>query len=307
LGVRRSPSKITGDTRELDDLDRELERRGHRFVCYADDLTVFVGSQRAGERVLASVSCVLEKRLKVRVNEEKSAVDRPWRHTVLGFSHHATGGKMTTISERPLAVQLAKASWIAPLLVLLMNFVLQDASSGSADAIRSLLFTVVSFGLYSLGFVFGLAALFGIRRHGTKGILVPAGIGILLSGSLLVVIGTNFGAAYTTAKGPQAKLERAAAALQSELPKRVDEETSLNRVTALEGELVYEYSLVNYSSTEVDEVLLVDTMRPSLAAQYCEQMRELLDAGFIFTTRYSGADGILVTEIVINASDCTAT
>lgn len=70
----------------LDDLDRELERRGHRFVRYADDLTIFVGSERAGERVLASVSRFLERRLKLRVNEEKSAVDRPWRRTLLGFT-----------------------------------------------------------------------------------------------------------------------------------------------------------------------------------------------------------------------------
>jgi RNA-directed DNA polymerase len=70
----------------LDDLDRELERRGHRFVRYADDLTIFVGSERAGERVLASVSRFLERRLKLRVNKEKSAVDRPWRRTLLGFT-----------------------------------------------------------------------------------------------------------------------------------------------------------------------------------------------------------------------------
>lgn len=70
----------------LDDLDRELERRGHRFVRYADDLTIFVESERAGERVLSSVSRFLERRLKLRVNGEKSAVDRPWRRTVLGFT-----------------------------------------------------------------------------------------------------------------------------------------------------------------------------------------------------------------------------
>lgn len=70
----------------LDDLDRELERRGHRFVRYADDFTIFVGSERAGARVLASVSRFLERRLKLRVNGEKSAVDRPWRRTLLGFT-----------------------------------------------------------------------------------------------------------------------------------------------------------------------------------------------------------------------------
>jgi RNA-directed DNA polymerase len=70
----------------LDDLDRELERRGHRFVRYADDVTIYVRSQRAGERVMASVTCFVEKRLKLRVNRKKSAVDRPWRRTLLGFT-----------------------------------------------------------------------------------------------------------------------------------------------------------------------------------------------------------------------------
>ena len=70
----------------LDDLDRELERRGHRFVRYADDVNIYVRSQRAGERVLASVSRFLRKRLKLRVNVEKSAVDRPGRRTFLGFT-----------------------------------------------------------------------------------------------------------------------------------------------------------------------------------------------------------------------------
>jgi RNA-directed DNA polymerase len=70
----------------LDDLDRELEKRGHRFVRYADDVNVYVRSRRAGERVLTSVTKFLKKRLKLRVNEEKSAVDRPWRRVLLGFT-----------------------------------------------------------------------------------------------------------------------------------------------------------------------------------------------------------------------------
>ncbi len=61
----------------LDDLDKELERRGHRFCRYADDCNIYVGSQKAGERVLASVTRFLESRLKLKVNTEKSAVARP--------------------------------------------------------------------------------------------------------------------------------------------------------------------------------------------------------------------------------------
>jgi RNA-directed DNA polymerase len=70
----------------LDELDRELERRGHRFVRYADDVTIFVRSKRAGQRVLTSVSRFLQKRLKLRVNAEKSGVSVPKRAVLLGFS-----------------------------------------------------------------------------------------------------------------------------------------------------------------------------------------------------------------------------
>ncbi|SMB90695.1 group II intron reverse transcriptase/maturase [Thermanaeromonas toyohensis ToBE] len=70
----------------LDDLDKELERRGHKFVRYADDCNIYVKSQRAGLRVIESVKRFVEGRLKLKVNMEKSAVDRPWRRKFLGFS-----------------------------------------------------------------------------------------------------------------------------------------------------------------------------------------------------------------------------
>lgn len=74
----------------LDDFDKELERRGHCFCRYADDCNIYVGSRRAGERVLSSITCYLEKKLKLKVNTQKSAVDRPWKRIFLGYSftHH---------------------------------------------------------------------------------------------------------------------------------------------------------------------------------------------------------------------------
>jgi RNA-directed DNA polymerase len=75
----------------LDDLDKELERRGHRFVRYADDCNVYVRSKAAGDRVLASLERFLEKVLRLSINRDKSAVDRPWRRKFLGYSvtwHH---------------------------------------------------------------------------------------------------------------------------------------------------------------------------------------------------------------------------
>lgn len=75
----------------LDELDRELESRGHRFVRYADDCNIYVRSERAAQRVMKSVSIFITRRLKLKVNESKSAVARPQERKFLGFSF--TGGK----------------------------------------------------------------------------------------------------------------------------------------------------------------------------------------------------------------------
>jgi RNA-directed DNA polymerase len=70
----------------LDELDRELERRGHRFVRYADDCNIYVRSEQAGQRVMASITRFIETRLKLQVNAAKSAVGRPWERSFLGFT-----------------------------------------------------------------------------------------------------------------------------------------------------------------------------------------------------------------------------
>jgi RNA-directed DNA polymerase len=70
----------------LDEFDRELERRGLQFARYADDCNVYVGSRRAGERVMESLKRFITTKLKLKVNEQKSAVARPWERKFLGFS-----------------------------------------------------------------------------------------------------------------------------------------------------------------------------------------------------------------------------
>jgi len=70
----------------LDELDQELERRGHRFVRYADDCNIYVGSERAGQRVMESITSFITHRLKLKVNQAKSAVARPGQRKFLGFS-----------------------------------------------------------------------------------------------------------------------------------------------------------------------------------------------------------------------------
>ena len=70
----------------LDELDKELERRGHRFCRYADDCNIYVQSKRSAERAMISIARYLQERLKLKVNREKSAVARPWKRKYLGYS-----------------------------------------------------------------------------------------------------------------------------------------------------------------------------------------------------------------------------
>lgn len=87
----------------LDELDKELERRGHKFVRYADDCNIYVRTKRAGERVLKSVQTFIDTKLRLKVNEEKSAVNRPWKRKFLGFSF---------TSHKEPKVRIAKQSLI---------------------------------------------------------------------------------------------------------------------------------------------------------------------------------------------------
>jgi group II intron reverse transcriptase/maturase len=100
----------------LDELDRELERRGHRFVRYADDCNIYVASERAGHRVMASISRFIEKRLRLKVNREKSAVARPSMRHFVGFSLQGsrTGKATVRLSKRTIARVRRKITELTP-------------------------------------------------------------------------------------------------------------------------------------------------------------------------------------------------
>ena len=97
----------------LDELDRELQRRGHRFVRYADDCNVYVRSKAAGERVMASLERFLAKRLRLQVNRSKSAVERPWKRKFLGYT--VTSERRARLRVAPGSVKRLKAK-LRPLL-----------------------------------------------------------------------------------------------------------------------------------------------------------------------------------------------
>jgi len=91
----------------LNDLDKELERRGHKFCRYADDCNIYVQSKQAGERVMKSVTEFLSKRLRLKVNAEKSAVARVWERKFLGYS--MTWHKQPRLKVAPESIRRLKA------------------------------------------------------------------------------------------------------------------------------------------------------------------------------------------------------
>ncbi len=96
----------------LTDLDRELEKRGHRFCRYADDCNIYVGSERSGQRVMTAITAFLERRLKLKVNADKSAVARPWQRKFLGYSltwHREPKLRIAEPSRKRFAEKVRKA------------------------------------------------------------------------------------------------------------------------------------------------------------------------------------------------------
>ena len=85
----------------LDELDRELERRGHRFARYADDSNIYVRSERAGQRVMDSITRFISQKLKLKVNETKSAVARPQERKFLGYTFTGRPEVKRAIAPRP--------------------------------------------------------------------------------------------------------------------------------------------------------------------------------------------------------------
>jgi RNA-directed DNA polymerase len=100
----------------LTDLDRELEKRGHRFCRYADDCNIYVGSQRSGQRVMTAITAFLERRLKLKVNAAKSAVARPWQRKFLGYSltwHRQPKLRIAATSRQRLVEKIRKTLRVA--------------------------------------------------------------------------------------------------------------------------------------------------------------------------------------------------
>jgi len=87
----------------LDELDKELEKRGHKFCRYADDANIYVATRTSGERVMVSITNYLSERLKLTVNQSKSAVDRPWKRSFLSYSMTWHRNPRLTVAKKAVA------------------------------------------------------------------------------------------------------------------------------------------------------------------------------------------------------------
>jgi len=211
---------------------------------------------------------------------------------------------MSTRPKQPMAFQLAKASWAAPLLFVLMNLFLNNVRETDPQGVSNTVVAAAGALLFVVGLACGTAALFGMKRHGRKGILVPALVGISISAAMLLFSAGIFITTVREITDPRARMESAAAAMREELPKMVDEETELIDVSVETSAIVYSYRLVNYRSGELDLAAFDEAMQPELEGRLCGPMREVFDAGFRAVSQYRTEDNAPFSELVVRAEDC---
>lgn len=148
----------------LDDFDRKLEERGLRFARYADDCNIYVKSEKAGKRVMENVVSYLTKELKLKVNEQKSAVDNPWKRKFLGFTF-TTGKEPNRIAVHESRVKRLKDK--------IRGLTKKLRGSNLADGIRKLIMPITRgwanyFGIAEAQSIFG--SLDGWIRRKIRGI-----------------------------------------------------------------------------------------------------------------------------------------
>jgi len=211
------------------------------------------------------------------------------------------------MSERPWAAQLAKASWVAFLVTLGVGYISRATGLETANAVMALGMTIVYALLLIGGFAFGIAALFGVRKYGRRGILLPAFIGSTLC-LLEFVIGTeNFVDAFRASRqrAQQARIEALAAGMQRALPKMSGPDVQLTSVRAAPGELVMTYTYVHSKADEIDVSKFRTAVWPAARQIVCNRLAPTLGIPVNFRLRYFSADGSPLPELLVKADECT--
>ncbi len=210
------------------------------------------------------------------------------------------------MSDRPWAAQLAKASWVACLVTLGVAYLGRETGLEAANAVSALAMTIVYALLLIGGFGCGIAALFGVRKYGRRGILLPALIGSTLC-LLELVIGTgNFVDAFRAGRqqARQARIEALAAGMQKELPQMRGPDVQFTSVRAARGELVMTYTYVHAKADEIDVSKFRTAVWPAARQIVCDRLAPTLGIPVNFRLRYFSADRSPLSELVVKADEC---
>ena len=198
------------------------------------------------------------------------------------------------------ATQLAKASWVAFLLVGAVSTIVRTATGDTAS--NSVVLTIVYVLLFGIGCGCGIAALAGVRRYGRHGILIPALIGTTLCLGMLALGTYGFFSSFMASRS-QARINALAAGLQKGLPTMSGPETEFTSVRAASGELVFSYTLIHRRANEIDVPKFKTAVWPPTKDLVCHKLAPSLQIPVDFRLRYSSA-GVFFAELVIKAAEC---
>lgn len=204
--------------------------------------------------------------------------------------------------SKPLALQLAKASWVAVLLIGVVS-AFTDKSSVGHETVVGLVFIVVAAVLLLMGLACGIAALATVRRFGRPGILVPSVIGVTLSTGLLTLMVFSFTSALL-AQRPIRRIAAIAAEVNQDLPKMVATDVELTSAKAAGGELIVQYTLPHHKATQVNASAFQAEVAPKVLELACNKLDIPWADGIRTRVLYRSADGVQLAEVVVSGQDC---
>ena len=210
---------------------------------------------------------------------------------------------MAQAPGKPLPEQLAKASWISFLLVAAVGYFTNAGRRPETAETTSVIVMIVYALLLLIGLACGVIALLSIRKHGRKGVLVPALLGSILTAGLLCLMTVTFVETYKSTNS-QARINKFVASMQRDLPHRDGSETELTRVQAAGGELIFDYTFIHQRAAQINIPVFEKLMRPQIKNAFCEKIEPALKAPVDFRVRYTSADAVQFAQVVVKKSDC---
>ena len=218
-------------------------------------------------------------------------------------------------SSESLPRQAARASWIAPIVMLIVNVLLKQTMS-EGGAAGALIMGGIDVLLLLVGIGAAVFALTQVGRVGRPGVLAPAVTGLVVSVAVLSLFAFGFVSGYRKGRDrreaklhSQVFLNQVAGRLNRSLPMMIDQETELVSTVGLESTFVYNYRLVNSSASEIDAAKLNELLRPQVTNGACtnpETRDQFLKRGVRLRYLYTDKDRAFITSFDVTAADCAA-